>query len=132
MSPICCVASLLSPSLSLTPLVQALHDGQTPPPESAERVRTFSMPEVKPSPSLYDRRNTADCSAGTGPSLSPLKTPSHTPSISSGAVKRFMVTEDYTPVRAGELLVKKGMTVEGAAVMGQGDRSGWDGERWEG
>ena len=43
-----------------------------------------------------------------------------------------MVTEDYTPVRAGELLVKKGMTVEGAAVMEQGDRSGWDSERWEG
>ena len=40
-----------------------------------------------------------------------------------------MVTEDYTPVRAGELLVKKGMTVEGAAVMGRGDRSGWDSER---
>lgn len=39
-----------------------------------------------------------------------------------------MVTEDYTPVRAGELLVKKGMTVEGEVVMGGADRSVWDSE----
>ena len=53
-----------------------------------------------------------------------MKTPTHTPSNSGSVVKRFMVTEDYTPVRAGELLVKKGMTVEGEVVMGGADSEG--------
>ena len=71
----------------------------------SQRLRAQSVPAVSQTLPRQTRRPTEGTVASLPPP--PTRTPPGSP------MKRFLVVEDYTPTKAGELLVKKGMTVEG-------------------